>query len=51
MNFSLLVVGATIIGGVLYFFAGKKFMRLVTSDDDYEVDGDQRAKIRHEGGL
>ncbi len=58
MDLAVVAVFITLIVGCLYMF----FRRTVTStinmvcgccgdDDDIETDGDQRTKIRHEGGL
>jgi hypothetical protein len=37
---------------LIYFTFGNAIMKLISGrQNDFEVDGDQRTKIRHEGGI
>ena len=54
MAVAVLVIGVVVFGSIGYFVAKDYIASLIRgggSDDDYEQDGDDRTKIRHEGGL
>jgi hypothetical protein len=49
MDVSLLVVLGVVVTAGLYF--AKSMLSCGDRDDDIEIDGEQRTRIRHEGGL
>lgn len=48
---AIYLVGITLAGGFAYIAVKHYISFLGDSDDDMEYDGNQKTRIRHEGGL
>ena len=52
MDFAVAALLITILGvGAYYFGCKRQVNALCGGEDDIEIDGEQRTRIRHEGGL